>query len=110
MDVRALLFLVGLGSLPIMAEAAPPPPQTVVVISCRVDDLTGLPGRQDPTFAAKGWRDLEWHFDAGNELECKREEVPLQDGVALMSPEVKELHPDFSDYAQCAAVAMQMKA
>jgi hypothetical protein len=107
--MKALLLLVGLLYFPVMAEAGPPPPpQTVIIVSCRVDDLTGQPGRQDPALAARGWMDLEWHFDKGNELECKREELPLTDSVALMSPEVQELKPNFSAWAQCAAVAMQV--
>lgn len=105
---KALLLLAGLYSIPVMATAKPPePPQTIVIIACRVDDLTGQEGRQDPDLAAKGWRDLEWHLDAGGELECKREVVPLTDAVTLMAPEVNELKPDFSDLAQCAAVGMQ---
>ena len=101
MDVRALLFLVGLGSLPIMAEAAPPAPQTVVVITCRVDDHTGEPGRQDPALAARGWKDLEWHFDKGLELECRRDVVPLEDAVAAADPTVAPLVSDFSKPMQC---------
>ncbi len=101
-----LAAFIGL-SLPILAMAAPPPPQTIVVIACRTDDFTGQPGRQDPDLAAKGWRDLEWHFDKGNELECKREVIPLEDSVALVSPETPALHPNFANLAQCAAVAMQ---
>ena len=88
---------------PLWATAeSPSPPQSIVVISCRVDDLTG---RQDSN--VKGWRDLEWHFTNGNELECKREEIPLTDAAALMAPEIRELHPDFSDFSQCSTVAMQ---
>lgn len=105
--MKAWLLLAGLFSLPIMAEAVPLPPQSIVVIACRVDDLTGQPGRQDPNLAARGWRDLEWHFDRGNQLECKREIVDLQDGVSLVSPETPELRPNFSSFAQCAAVGMQ---
>lgn len=106
--MKSLLLLVGISLFPLWATAAsPPPPQTVVIVGCRVDDLTGQPGRQDPTLSAHGWRDLEWHYDRGNEIECKREEVPLTDSVTLVAPEANELHPDFSSYAQCSAVAMQ---
>ena len=105
--LRAALLLVGLTLYPVWATAAPPAPQSIVIIACKVDDLTGQPGRQDPSVAIKGWKDLEWHFTNGNELECKREEVPLTDAVALMAPELKELHPDFSDFSQCSAVGMQ---
>lgn len=106
--MKSLLLLMGLATYPLLAAAdSPPPPQTIVVVGCKVDDLTGQPGRQDPDLAARGWRDLEWHYDRGNELECKREEIPLTDSVAMVAPEVNQLHPDFSSYAQCAAVAMQ---
>ncbi len=107
--LRLLLAAFIILSLPILiATAAPPPPQTIVVIACRTDDFTGQPGRQDPDLAAKGWMDLEWHFTSpGNELECKREVVPLEDSVALVSPETPALHPNFAALAQCAAVAMQ---
>jgi hypothetical protein len=101
--MESLLLLVGLYAFPLMATAAAPPaPQTVVIIGCRVDDLTGQPGRQDPTLAARGWRDLEWHFDEGLELQCKREVVPLEDAVAALDATVKPLASDFSDVAQCA--------
>jgi hypothetical protein len=97
-------FLVLLGMLlfPAIVHAAPAAPQTVVIIGCRVDDLTGQPGRQDPELAARNWRDLEWHFDKGLELECKREVVPLEDAVAMMDPTVKTLASDFSNVSQCA--------
>jgi hypothetical protein len=105
--MRALHLAVGVFFffLPVIAFAAPPPaPQTLVIIGCRVDDLTGQPGRQDPELAAKDWRDLEWHFDKGLELQCKREVVPLQDFVASMDPTVQPLLTDFSKPAACAHV------
>lgn len=100
--LAALLSLV----LPVIATAAVQVPTTVVIIGCRVDDLTGQPGRQDPNLAARGWRDLEWHFDNGLELQCKREVVPLEDSAALHDPSVTPLTPNFSAFAQCASVAM----
>ncbi len=84
--------------------AEPPAPQTLVIIGCRVDDLTGKEGRQDPSLAAKDWRDLEWHFNEALELECKREVVPLQDFVASLHPTVKPLLTDFSNPAACGHV------
>jgi hypothetical protein len=87
--------------LPVMAAAAPAAPQTLVIIGCRVDDHTGEPGRQDPALAARGWKDLEWHFEDA-ELECKREVVPLEDAVAMMDPSVRSLAADFSSTSQCA--------
>lgn len=102
--ILALMLVATAGA----ALAAPvPPPQSIVVISCRVDDLTGQAGRQDPELAARGWRDLEWHY-SGGEIDCKREEIALTDSVTLVAPETPELHPNFGDYAQCAAVAMQV--
>jgi hypothetical protein len=103
----ALLLLLGLSLTPMAVAAVPP--TTIVIIGCRVDDHTGEQGRQDPTMAAKGWRDLEWHLTNGTELECKREVVALQDAVVAMSPNaaaVMPLNPDFSNWAQCASVAM----
>jgi hypothetical protein len=98
---RSALLLGWLCMLPVMAAAAPAAPQTLVIIGCRVDDHTGEPGRQDPALAARGWKDLEWHFEDA-ELECKREVVPLEDAVAMMDPSVRSLAADFSSTSQCA--------
>jgi hypothetical protein len=100
-----LAALLGLYMLPVAATALPPaPPTTLVVIGCRVDDLTGQPGRQDPEFAAKGWKDLEWHINKNLELECKREVLVLEDAVTLMAQakDAMPLNPDWSNLAQCA--------
>jgi hypothetical protein len=78
-------------------------PTDVVVIGCRVDDLTGQPGRQDPALAAKDWRDLEWHIEQG-ELHCKREVSQLHDQAVIIDESgklAKPLNADFSDPAQC---------
>jgi hypothetical protein len=78
-------------------------PTDVVVIGCRVDDLTGQAGRQDPALAAKDWRDLEWHIEGG-ELQCKREVSQLQDQAVVIDESgklAKPLNADFSDAAQC---------
>jgi hypothetical protein len=101
-----LLLIVGAAIICMTVAAvagSPPAPQTLVIIGCRVDDLTGQPGRQDPELAAKGWRDLEWHFEDA-ELQCKREVVPMQDFVASMHPTVQPLLTDFSSHAACAHV------
>src|SRR6185312_3094444 len=88
------------------ALAAPPAPTSLAIIACRVDDLTGQPGRQDPAMAAHNWRDLELHIVNG-ELECKREVIELQDQVEMLQQgKVLPLHPNFSEWSQCAAVAM----
>jgi hypothetical protein len=101
--VSVAMFLAWCAASMAMA-AEPAPPQTLVIIGCRVDDLTGQEGRQDPELAAKNWRDLEWHFNKAGELECKREVVPLQDYVATLDPSVQPLLTDFSKYAACAHV------
>lgn len=80
------------------------PKTELVVVGCRVDDLTGQPGRQDPALAAYGWRDLEWHVEGG-ELECKREVLALQDGTLDAdgaTADMIKLEPNWSDYGQCA--------
>jgi hypothetical protein len=104
--MNALLLLIGF-SLTTMATAAPPPPpQNIVVIACRVDtrgtDETAMLGVR-----GTGDQGMTWHFDKGNQLECKREEVALIDSVPLVAPEVPELHPNFADLAQCSAVSLQ---
>jgi hypothetical protein len=79
-------------------------PTNVVVIGCRVDDFTGQAGRHDPAFAAKDWRDLEWHIEHG-ELQCKREVSKLEDQAVVMDPSgkmVKPLNADFGDLGQCS--------
>jgi hypothetical protein len=99
-----LIISIGLVSW-LQASEGPPATQTLVIIGCRVDDLTGQPGRQDPDLAAKGWRDLEWHHDPEDfSLSCKREVIPLQDFVASLHPTVKPLLTDFSKPAACAHV------
>lgn len=86
--------------------AVPQAPTALSIIACRVDDLTGQPGRHDPALAAHNWRDLELHIKDG-ELSCKREVVELQDQVQMIDPEHSmPLHPDFSVWSQCAGVAM----
>ena len=104
--LRSLLLLVGFVSFPLWASAEPPAPHSIIIISCRVDgggaDNTAVPGVH-----GTGDQGLTWHFTKGNELECRREEIPLTDSVPLKAPELEELHPNFSDLAQCSAVAMQ---
>jgi hypothetical protein len=110
--LKALLMLAVLTFVHLLASAASPPaPQTLVIIGCRVDDLTGQPGRQDPSLAAKGWRDLEWHQDPEDfSFSCKREVIPLQDFVASMHPTVRPLLTDFSNQAACAHVGAMYSA
>lgn len=104
--MRMLLALVfGFSFFPIMATAAPPPaPQTLVIIACKADDLTGQPGRHDPAMAAHGWRDLELHINGNNEYECKRIVVPLEDAAIYQG--LPPLASDFSNHTQCARAAM----
>ena len=111
---EALLSLLFATSPPVMATmvASPvTPPTTLSIIACRTDDLTGQAGRQDPAFAANGWRDLEWHVNSSQELECKREVADLFDSADMMFPgKTKPLNPNFSNWSQCAGVAMSYAA
>jgi hypothetical protein len=96
----AVLILSGISA------TAAVPPTSLAIIACRVDDLTGQEGRHDPAMAARNWRDLELHIVDG-ELQCKREVVDLVDKVQMINPESSmPLNPDFSQWAQCAGVAM----
>src|SRR5690349_17828158 len=92
---------------------APPAPTSLVIVACRVDDLTGQPGRHDPEMAAHGWRDLELHVNSAQEYECKREVLANLEDSAVTSPLANAglipLNPDFSDRSQCAHVGA-MKA
>lgn len=92
------------------ALAEPHAPQTLVIVACRVDDLTGTrtpPG--DPgsvVMPSKDWRDLELHI-AGGEYQCKREQVDLVDKVAAEHPDQPELTPNLGSIGGCARVGMQ---
>jgi hypothetical protein len=87
------------------------PPTNLVVIACRVDDLTGQPGRHgvgpdgkfDETSAARDWRDLEPAIKGG-ELECKREVSALEDAAVVMDSTgklAKPLNANFGNMGQC---------
>jgi hypothetical protein len=94
----------------VSAKAADvPAPTSIVIVACKVDDLTGQPGRHDPNLAAKDWRDLELHVNSSQEYECKREVLDLVDG-SYFGPNAPEdlipLVPDFADWMQCARVGM----
>lgn len=108
--MRMLLALVfGFSFFPIMATAAPPPaPQTLVIIACKADDLTGQPGRHDPAMAAKGWRDLELHVNENNEYECKREIAQIEDAAIYQG--APPLATDFSKQTQCARISAGFSA
>lgn len=106
----ALLFLT-LVLLASTAHGLPRPQTDLVIIACRVDDLTGQPGRQNPEMAAKNWRDLEWHLNDSLEYECKRVVLRLEDSTPYqMQAQGKEipLDADFSKHEQCAARAMEI--
>jgi len=104
-----------------LAGAAPPPPpvapQALVLVICKVDDLTGQPGRHgvdpvtgkyDPSKAAKNWRDLELHLTKGLEYECRRDVLPLFDVVTFHWPKrlAAPLDADFSDWSQCGRIGV----
>jgi hypothetical protein len=124
--MRAILLAALLavpGSVLVHAQEQPPTappkaPTTLVIIACRVDDMTGQPGRHGvdadgvyhPEQAAHGWRDLELKVIDG-EYSCKREVTELEDN-ALYSPlseaGIIPLNPDFSDLGQCAHAGASM--
>ena len=98
----------------IQAPDSPRAPQAIAVFSCRVDDLTGKPGRfgvdengvYHPELAARNWRDLELHIEGG-EIECKRQLVEIQDKDELVNNAV-QLHHNFGDPGQCVTGANLM--
>ena len=100
--LRALLMLVCTMCGISMVRAVPLAPDTIIVVACRVDDLTGQPGRPDPT---PGWRDLELHYQNAT-VECKRERADLTDATVAQHPDVAPLASNFGDWSQCQRAAM----
>lgn len=89
-----------------IASAAVPPPTALVIVACRVDDLTGQPGRHDPALAAKDWRDLELKIIDG-EYSCKREVLSLEDGSLYQNVnDLIPLNANFADWTQCSRVGV----
>jgi hypothetical protein len=79
-------------------------PNTLVFVSCRVDDLTGQPGRHDPAMAAQGWRDLELHVQNG-QYECRRTVIAnIVDQQAAQDPTLPELKPNLGKPQTCLHV------
>lgn len=86
---------------------------TLVVIGCKVDDMTG---KRDPSRngievrPSRDWKDLEWHKNKWGEMECKREIVnpkafdKLIEGTKLASP----VTPDYSTVGKCARGSMML--
>jgi hypothetical protein len=113
-----LAFGVNLAVLP--AKADVPAPHSIVIVACKVVDMTGQPGRHgvDDTgnyeeAAARDWRDLELFINSNQEYECKRHQLDLVDGALFgdMAPkDLIELTPDFSDWGFCAHVGMMQAA
>ena len=66
------------------------PPQSLVIVACRVDDLTGTrtpPGSPGAVVmpvdqGVHKYRDLELHINENQEYECKRVRLDLEDAVA----------------------------
>ena len=104
--VLALLVVSG----PAAADVAAP--NSLVFVSCRVDDLTGQPGRQDPAMAARNWRDLELHINGNQEYECKRELITnVEDSSQfgqLASADLIPLTPNFGNPGTCARIGVTM--
>lgn len=100
--------------VPVTETKQPPqaPPTSVVIVACRVDDWTGKRPLPPNIFPARDWKDLELHVENG-ELQCKREVLNLEDAT-LYSPkalmDMLPLHPDFSEWTQCARVGVVQAA
>jgi hypothetical protein len=109
--LRFLIFVALLVfSLPVLAEVSAP--NSIVFVVCRVDDLTGQPGRHDPSMAAKNWRDLELHVNDNQEYECKRQLVTniedksqFQEGA---TGDMIPLAPNFGSPVTCALIGIPM--
>ena len=108
---------------PTQTEKAPSLPaamQSLVVVACQVDDVTGQPGRfgvdengvYHEEMAAKGWRDLELRLDKGLEYVCKREVLPLEDAVTYYWPSklAKPLNTNMGIPGQCGHIGMTITA
>jgi hypothetical protein len=101
----------------IKTPTSPDAPNVIVIFSCRADDLTGQPGRQDPASAAPGWKDIELHSENAT-LECKGEITPLFDQVEASAPArpapgdqpdqkyAVPLNHNFGDPSQCIHAAL----
>lgn len=88
------------------AHAEPAAPTQIAIVACRVDDLTGKPGRHDPEMAARNWRDLELHISNG-EYSCKHEVLALEDAAPyspLATEKMIPLEPNWGDWSQCSSV------
>lgn len=118
----SFLALVLLASTAHAASPSPPieAPHSIVLVACRVDDLTGQRGRHGvdedgtyhPEMAALNWRDYELHADKGGDFECKRELLDNLEDATQFAPnaprDIVPLHPDFADTAQCGNVGAVM--
>jgi hypothetical protein len=101
---------------PIQAPDSPRAPQSIAVISCRSDDLTGQPGRHGvdengiyhPELAAKNWRDVELHIEDAT-LQCKRELVKIEDKDVIVNNEAP-LNTNFGEPTQCARASVMFFA
>jgi hypothetical protein len=99
-----------------------PAPQSIVIVACKVIDMTGQPGRHgvdaagnyNEEAAAKDWRDLELYINPRTQqYECKREQLDLVDGAIFgdnAPKDLLELTPDFADWGFCAHVGMMQAA
>jgi hypothetical protein len=95
-----------------------PAPHSIVIVSCRTLDMTGMAGRhgvdEDGNYheemSAKDWRDLDLYINPNTQqYECKRQQLDLED-ASLFGANAPEdlitLTPDFSDWTFCARVGV----
>lgn len=101
-----------------LAPGLPDITRSIVLISCRMDDLTGtrpFPGTPgaEVRLIEQGQgksRDLDFHLDDSLEYVCRREIVTPEDDQlyhpAATHDNVVPLEPDFSQKFQCARAGM----
>jgi hypothetical protein len=92
------------------AHAEPTAPNSLVIVACRVDDLTGQPGRHDPKLAARDWRDLELHVNEAQQYECRRDVIAnIEDATQFNKhapADLIPLNPNFGNPGQCARIGV----
>lgn len=72
--MKELLLLMGLLTYPVMATAAVPMPEIVVLIVCK----TVITGEPDDNAKFTGWQNREWAYEHSM-MVCRRQEVSVYD-------------------------------
>jgi hypothetical protein len=126
--LRLLLATVCLLSLADLLHAAEQPPtappdrlamvsphevkgitDSLVIVACRVDDMTDKRPLPDNVFPARGWKDLELHLNEALEYECRREIIKPQDKEVYneaATADMPEMRPNFAALGACLRVGV----